>query len=232
VKQIRKRLTYANVMSSIAVFLVLGGGAAIAAGQLGKNSVGSKQLKKNAVTTAKIKKGAVTGAKVKAGSLKASNFAAGQLPAGPKGDKGDTGPSFGAFANGGCGGLGEEFDTCVSTGSVNLPSSGHVLLIASGEWDNDDPETPEPPDSGECRLSVDGNPVSQEVTFGEQTVTHGINEGGSISMNWITNSLSAGSHSFAFECRETDGSVYNDEAMLSAVLLGSASVKVASLMVK
>lgn len=68
-KQIRNRLTYANVMSSIAVFLVLGGGAAFAAGQLGKNTVGSKQLKKNAVTTAKIKKNAVTGAKIKNGTV-------------------------------------------------------------------------------------------------------------------------------------------------------------------
>jgi hypothetical protein len=235
VKEIKKRLTYANVMSSIAVFLVLGGGAAIAAGQLGKNSVGSKQLKRNAVTTAKIKKGAVTGAKVKTGSLKASNFAAGQLPAGPKGDPG---PSFGAFGNSSCGSLGKGFDTCVSTGGVNLPSSGHVLLIASGEWDNDDPEPTdpeptEPPNSGECRLSVDGSPVSQEVTFGEETLVHGIDEGGSISMNWITGPLSAGSHSFAFECRETGGSVYNDEAMLSAVLLGSAALNVEpELMVK
>ena len=63
-KQIRKRLTYANVMSSIAVFLVLGG-AAVAATQLPKNSVGTKQLKKNAVTKAKIKKNAVTTAKIK-----------------------------------------------------------------------------------------------------------------------------------------------------------------------
>lgn len=61
-KTIRKRLTYANVMSSIAVFLVIGGATAFAA--LGKNTVGSKQLKKNAVTTAKIKNGAVTGSKV------------------------------------------------------------------------------------------------------------------------------------------------------------------------
>jgi hypothetical protein len=68
VQQIRKRLTYANVMSSIAVFLVLGG-AAFAATKLPKNSVGTKQLKKNAVTTQKIKKGAVTGAKVKVSSL-------------------------------------------------------------------------------------------------------------------------------------------------------------------
>ncbi len=65
--QIRKRLTYANVMSSLAVFLVVGGATAFAA--LGKNTVGTKQLKKNAVTTAKIKKGAVTGGKVKKQSL-------------------------------------------------------------------------------------------------------------------------------------------------------------------
>lgn len=64
-KQIRKRLTYANVMSSIAVFLVVGGATAFAASQLGKNSVGAKQLKNNAVTTAKIKKHAVTAAKIK-----------------------------------------------------------------------------------------------------------------------------------------------------------------------
>jgi hypothetical protein len=69
VKQIRKRLTYANVMSTIAVFLVVGGASAFAAGQLGKNSVGSKQLKKNAVTAAKIKKNAVTGAKIKKDSV-------------------------------------------------------------------------------------------------------------------------------------------------------------------
>ena len=40
-KQIRKRLTYANVMSSLAVFLVLGGATAFAATQLAKNSVGT-----------------------------------------------------------------------------------------------------------------------------------------------------------------------------------------------
>lgn len=59
-KQIRKRLTYANVMSSIAVFLVLGGATAIAAQKIGKND-----LKANAVTAAKIKRNAVTAAKIR-----------------------------------------------------------------------------------------------------------------------------------------------------------------------
>jgi hypothetical protein len=79
VKQIRKRLTYANVMSSIAVFLVLGGGAAFAANQLGKNSVGTKQLKKNAVTAAKIKNNAVTAGKIKGGAVDGGKLADGSV---------------------------------------------------------------------------------------------------------------------------------------------------------
>jgi hypothetical protein len=73
-ESVRKRLTYANVMSSLAVFLVVAGGSALAAGTLGKNTVGTKQLKKNAVTAAKIKNGAVTGAKIGAGAVGASNI--------------------------------------------------------------------------------------------------------------------------------------------------------------
>jgi hypothetical protein len=79
VKQIRKRLTYANVMSTIAVFLVIGGASALAASQLGKNSVGSKQLKKNAVTSAKIKNNAVTTAKIKNGAVSGSKINLGSL---------------------------------------------------------------------------------------------------------------------------------------------------------
>ena len=219
-KQIRKRLTYANVMSSLAVFLILGGATAFAAVQLGKNTVGSKQLKRGAVTTAKIKKGAVTNAKIKPGSLKASSFAAGQLPAGPKGDKGDTGPTFGTFVEGGCGGLEVAFEVCPSTGPVNLPAAGRVLLIASAAWDNDSDGAQ--PNAGECRLSVDGNPLDPTVPFGENTETHTIGEGGSISLNHVTPALSAGAHTFALECNENDPTVFIDEAMLSVVLLGNS----------
>jgi hypothetical protein len=45
---VRKQLTYANVMATIAVFIALGGGAY--ALSLPKNSVGPRQLKTNAVT--------------------------------------------------------------------------------------------------------------------------------------------------------------------------------------
>jgi hypothetical protein len=67
--KIRPRLSYANVMSTIAVFLVLAGGSALAAGALGKNTVGSRQLKAQSVTTGKIANNAINGAKVANGSL-------------------------------------------------------------------------------------------------------------------------------------------------------------------
>jgi hypothetical protein len=61
------RLTFANVLSVIALFVALGGTAVAAS--LAANSVGTKQLKDQAVTTSKIKDGAVTGAKVNVSTL-------------------------------------------------------------------------------------------------------------------------------------------------------------------
>jgi hypothetical protein len=66
--KVRKRLTFANVVACLALFVALGG-ASYAATALPKNSVGSKQLKKNAVTTLKIKDGAVTGTKINLSTL-------------------------------------------------------------------------------------------------------------------------------------------------------------------
>jgi hypothetical protein len=61
--RLRPRLTFANVVSCLALFVALGSGA-YAATQLPKNSVGTKQLKKNSVTKAKIKQNSVVTAKI------------------------------------------------------------------------------------------------------------------------------------------------------------------------
>jgi hypothetical protein len=50
---LRKHLTYANVVSSVCLFVLLGG-AAYAATALPRNSVGTKQLKNHAVTLGKV----------------------------------------------------------------------------------------------------------------------------------------------------------------------------------
>lgn len=67
-QRLHSKLTYANVVATLALFVALGG-ASYAATQLPKNSVGAKQLRKNAVTAAKIKNRAVTGAKIDVRSI-------------------------------------------------------------------------------------------------------------------------------------------------------------------
>jgi hypothetical protein len=78
-RQLRKRVTYANVMSTIAVFLCLGGATAVAAGTLGKNTIGQRQLKSKAVTTGKLANNAVNGSKVADGSLTGADINVGAL---------------------------------------------------------------------------------------------------------------------------------------------------------
>ena len=73
----RSKLSYSNVIASLALFVALGG-AAVAAG-LAKNSVGTTQLKKNAVTSAKLKKGAVNSAKIAAGAITGGKLAANSI---------------------------------------------------------------------------------------------------------------------------------------------------------
>jgi hypothetical protein len=80
--KLREKLTYANVVSTLCLFLLVGGGAAFAALKLPKNSVGTKQLKKNAVNSTKVKNH----------SLLAKDFKATQLPAGKRGPTGSEGP--------------------------------------------------------------------------------------------------------------------------------------------
>jgi hypothetical protein len=76
--KIRRHLSYANVVASVALFLALGG-VGYAAIKLPKNSVGTKQLKN----------GAVTGKKLAPAAMKSL---ATPGPQGPVGPQGTTGP--------------------------------------------------------------------------------------------------------------------------------------------
>lgn len=58
-KRWRNRLTYANIASTLALFLALTTGGGYAASQLAKNSVGPKQLRKNAVGSRAIRNASV-----------------------------------------------------------------------------------------------------------------------------------------------------------------------------
>jgi hypothetical protein len=85
-KRFLPRPTYANVVSTLCLFLLLGGASALAATQLAKNSVGSKQIKKNAVVTAKIKNAAVTNSKLGDGAVTSGKLGDGAVTSGKLAD--------------------------------------------------------------------------------------------------------------------------------------------------
>ena len=84
--RVRSRLTYANVIASLALFLALAGGS-YAALQIPRNSVGTKQLKRNAVTSPQVKNGSLM-----VGDFNASQRSLLRGPAGPQGARGIEGP--------------------------------------------------------------------------------------------------------------------------------------------
>jgi hypothetical protein len=77
-RELRSRFNYANVMSTLAVFLLLGGGGALAARQKTKR-IGTNQIKAQAITTGKLKNGAVTGSKIAQGAVDGSKLADGAV---------------------------------------------------------------------------------------------------------------------------------------------------------
>jgi hypothetical protein len=88
-KQIRRHLTYANVMSSIAVFLMLGGATAFAATKIGAN-----EIKANSIKTGKIVKEAVTEGKIKKGAIGESRLADGAVTTNKLADNAVTTPKI------------------------------------------------------------------------------------------------------------------------------------------
>jgi hypothetical protein len=129
----RPRLTYANVASSVALFLAVSGGTAFAAA-----TIGSSQIRNGAVTNGKIANSAVTGAKVrtgsitssdiKNGSLRSSDFASGQLPAGPAGPAG----AAGAAGPAGAAGAGSSMNGVVSPAGTLVYGTGVTAVSVGG----------------------------------------------------------------------------------------------------
>lgn len=79
--RLKARMTYANVASTMALVIAIGGGgAAVAASMVPANSVGSRQIVNNSVKSVDLKNGGVTGTDLAAGAVdRASVFGTGDL---------------------------------------------------------------------------------------------------------------------------------------------------------
>jgi hypothetical protein len=150
-KRLRGKLTYSNVVSTLCLILVVGGGTAYAATQmLPKNSVGPKQIRKEAVTPAKLSKAAertLTGPQGPTGPQGSKG------DKGDRGEKGDRGPSNAITkANPGFVPWSTNYTTIES---ISL-DAGSWVVTATGLANNDEGSA----EAAECRLLVGGTIVA------------------------------------------------------------------------
>lgn len=148
IRATHRRLTYANVMATVAVFIALGG-SALAAGYVITNS---SQIKDGAVTGSDVKNSSLTGSDVKDRSLTAADFkgllrgatgTAGAVgpagPAGPPGQKGEVGargPSDGYVAYAGDAVVDSNSNTWSFLAKQSLPTTGPYFAFANASVKN------------------------------------------------------------------------------------------------
>jgi hypothetical protein len=91
-KRLRSKVTYANVVASLALFLVVAGGSAFATSQFGRESIGTSALKKGAVTPAKLSNKAKSRLVGRTGKTGPRGVNGARGPEGPRGAAGPQGP--------------------------------------------------------------------------------------------------------------------------------------------
>lgn len=238
-----------NVIGYVALFLALALTPAWAA-TLGKGDVKKKNIAKNAVTKKAIAKNAVTGKHVKDGSLGEGDLAGGLLDdlegqPGPQGEQGppgtqgiqgppgqdgqdgqngtdgapgQAGPGRSAINAAGCDpNLGNAFLDC-ATVDLNLPASGRVLVTASSPWFANEASA-----GGRCRLRVDNTTnIIELVEIGEAVDTTTNVFPNHLALTAVSDSLTAGNHTFALQCDEPAGDYALQDSQISAVYVGAA----------
>ena len=249
---VRERLSFANVMSVLALFVALGGSAYA----LKKNSVASKQLKDNGVKNVDLANDAVTSQKVADGSLLDDDFRAGQLPQGPAGSpdtpqqvldklkqvdgagsglEADSVAGFGA-SDLGTVGRSTQAPNCLDDQSANqvcasvdltMPRVGRVLVIGDGFALAAGLNDGIGPGSGSDETTSVQGTCSLHVdnaSLARSSSQNMITTGATdgLSITTVTGPLAAGTHTFALRCLEEDGDIDWGQSRITAVMLGNA----------
>lgn len=243
--KLRDKITYPYVVSTLALFVALGG-TGYAISELERNEVTSKHIKNAGVKNKDLAENAVTSSKVSDGSLLGEDFVAGQLPAGPQGPQGERGAQGeqglpgepgrdGVLDVTGRSGYNGSFCIpgredgvpdplqCTDT-SLTLERPARVHLVAEADWG----VYGSAPVAGECQFTVDGGPIPGgpvtqpgELDDADHTWTGDplIFYLGHTGLTHVTAPLPAGPHSFGLLCGNTNKTIFFENAMISAVAI-------------
>jgi hypothetical protein len=212
-RRIRDRLTYANVISTLALFLVLSGGTAVALS--GSNTVFTDDIANDTqpasggnpaggLQAADLRPGSVGSSEVINNSIAGADIASSALSKGRK-IFSSCNPGSSVFVD--CGSL-----------TINLPRPGlRVLIVASAMWHSGSGGAT----FGICRIGVNGVPFGPNVAPGQLLNNSNSLHEQNVTLTNVTDpNLGAGDHTFGLACSENEGNIRFDETFVSAVVLG------------
>jgi hypothetical protein len=204
--RIRRHLSYANVMATLALLVALGGGAyaieRVSSREIVNGTIKSIDLRnRKAVRAADVKRNGLRGKQIDEQTLDASQFipVAGTEP-------GDCDPTSSG-----------QFEQCAST-TLRFVQRARLLVVASGSQDSIGG-----PAQAICEIRVDGRAQGPPVQPGEEsddntssTATNGF------ARTAVTpNLLGKGRHRVALVCKEFTGNVRIDVPTIAAIAIGS-----------
>jgi hypothetical protein len=203
--RIRRHLSYANVVATLALLLALGGGAyaidKVNSREIVNGTIKSVDLKnRKAVRSADVKQNALRGRQINERTLDASRFA----------------PVVGDEA-GDCNPTALSFIDC-ATGELRLPERGRVLVIATGNQDSLGA-----PAKATCEIRIDEDRIGLSVQPGEQATdnTSSLATNGFARTVVTRDPLPKGRHQVALACKELIGNVRIDVPTIAAIAIGT-----------
>jgi hypothetical protein len=204
--RITRHLSYANVISTVALLIALAGGTAYAVDKINSRDVVNASLKsidlKNhrGVRDVDVKRNTLTGRQINERTLK---------PGGIVSVNGDETVNCTPSSV-------TVFTSCATT-ALRLHRPSRVLVIATGNQ-----ESVGGPGQASCRMSVDGVPESLSVHPGEQTTrTTSPTATNGFARTLVSSRLTAGVHRFDLGCKRFGGGVRIDSPTIAAVAIGT-----------
>jgi hypothetical protein len=203
--RIRRHLSYANVVATLALLLALGGGAyaidKVNSREIVNGTIRSVDLKNHkGVHAADVKRNALGGRQIDERTLNASKFAP------VVGDQsGDCDPSGSAF-------------TDCARAELRLSAKARVLLVATGNQ-----ESVGGPAKAICELRVDGRGEDLAAQPGEQAIdnTSSLATNGFARTTVTQGLLAKGAHEVSLACKEFAGNVRIDVPTIAAIAIGT-----------
>jgi hypothetical protein len=203
--EIRKHLTYANVVATLALFVALGGGAYavsnITSGDIKNDSIRSADLRdRKAVKGADVKRDALGGKEIAERSLDAARFVriAGEEP-------GACDPSSSAFID------------CAAV-TIELTRRSRIIAIATGGQRSEGSQA-----KAVCEVRIDGAPTPISATPGEESLpnTSPLATNGFARTLVTPEPLAAGPHEVALACNQGLGDVRIQHPTIAAIAIAT-----------